>query len=291
MNLETQEQNEAEAGSAVRENEAEGGSAVMGQNEHPIFETHAHYDDDAFDEDREALLAALPENGITRVVNIGSTLAATAGSIRLAEKYPYIYAAAGVHPSEAEELNEETFAWLKAQLSHPKVVAVGEIGLDYYWPEPDHELQKEWFIRQLRLAHEAKKPVVIHSRDAAEDTLSIMKAEADEELSGVIHCFSYSVEIAREYLNRGYFLGIGGVLTFKNSRKLKEVAAYAPLSQIVLETDSPYLAPVPHRGKRNCSLYLPLVVAELARIKDVSEEEVRRITWENACRLYHLPVE
>ena len=253
-----------------------------------IFETHAHYDDSAFDEDRESLIASLPEHGIRRVVDVGSTLASTKKALEIAERYPFVYAAAGVHPSECAELTEESFLWLKEQLDHPKAVALGEIGLDYYWPEPEHELQKKWFVRQLLLAQEKDKPVVIHSRDAAKDTLDLMKSEAAKGLTGVIHCFSYSVEISREYLNMGYFLGIGGVLTYKNGKKLREVVEYAPMSQLVLETDCPYLTPVPFRGKRNSSLNLPYVVEEMARIKGIHAEEVEQITYENACRLYRL---
>ena len=165
---------------------------------------------------------------------------------------------------------------------------MGRIGLDYYWDEPEREIQKQWFVRQLALARETNLPVIIHSRDAAKDTLDIMKAEHAEESGGVIHCFSYGVDMAREYLNMGFFLGIGGVLTFKNGRKLKEVAEYAPMDRIVLETDSPYLSPVPNRGKRNSSLNLPYVVSALAELKGITEEEVILRTTENARRLYRL---
>lgn len=214
-----------------------------------IFETHAHYDDKMFDEDRESLLESMQEAGIGRIVNIGADLASTASSIALAEKYPFIYAAAGVHPSDAAQLNEHTFQWLSEQTAHEKVVAVGEIGLDYYW-EKDSEVranQRYWFRRQLNLAREKALPVSIHSRDAAKDTLDIAKEERLAEIGGVVHCFSYTVEMAREYLNMGMYLGIGGVLTYKNARVLKEVVDYAPMDRIVLETDSPYLTPVPNR--------------------------------------------
>ena len=169
-------------------------------------------------------------------------------------------------------------------------MAIGEIGLDYYWDEPDHETQKHWFVRQLDLAREVNLPIVVHSRDAAKDTLDIIKASGARDMGGVIHCFSYGVEMAREYLNMGFYLGIGGVLTFKNGKKLKEVAAYAPLEQIVLETDCPYLAPVPNRGRRNSSLNLPYVVAALAEIKGISEEEVMEVTWKNAENMYRIRV-
>ena len=173
-------------------------------------------------------------------------------------------------------------------LAQPRVVAVGEIGLDYYWDEPDRKIQKKWFSRQLDLAAEMKLPVIIHSRDAAQDTLDMMKAQHAGDIGGVIHCFSYGKEMAREYLNMGFFLGIGGVVTFQNGKKLKEVVEYAPLSSIVLETDCPYLSPVPLRGKRNSSRNLPYVVEMISQIKGVDRETVERETWENALRLYRL---
>ncbi len=187
-----------------------------------IFETHAHYDAEQFDQDRESLLESLPSQGIETVVNIGASLEGCKASIELAKRFPHVYAAIGVHPDEVGELNEETFEWLKQQYSYEKVVAVGEIGLDYYWDKENHDIQKKWFIAQLNLARELKLPVVIHSREATEETLEIMK-EYGRDLGGVIHCFSGSAEIAKEYVKMGYYLGIGGVVTFKDSRKLKEV--------------------------------------------------------------------
>ena len=204
------------------------------------------------------------------------------------KKYPFVYGAVGVHPSETEELNDNLMDWLKHVSGEKKVVAIGEIGLDYYWKEPDLEIQKHWFVRQLQLAREVKLPVIIHSRDAAQDTLDIMKAEKAEEIGGVIHCFSYGTEMAREYLNMGFYLGIGGVVTFNNGRKLKEVVEYMPLDRIVLETDCPYLSPVPNRGKRNSSLNLPYVAEAISQIKGISPEEVIKITNQNARNLYRL---
>jgi TatD DNase family protein len=253
-----------------------------------IFDTHAHYDDEAFDEDRDELLAGLPAQGIARVVNVGATLSSCESTIALMEKYDYIYGAIGVHPSEVAELDEDHFAWLKEQCLHEKCVAVGEIGLDYHWPDPEPALQREWFVRQLNLAREIGKPVVIHSRDAAKDTIDIMQAEKADETGGVIHCYAYSVESAKIFLNMGYYFGIGGVLTFKNARKLKEAVEYIPLDRMVLETDCPYLAPEPNRGKRNSSLNLPYVVSAMAQIKGISEEEVRKAMWENARALYRM---
>ena len=253
-----------------------------------IFDTHAHYDDEAFAEDRGELLADLPKQGIKRIVNVGASLASCKKTIELMEQYDYIYGAIGVHPSETGELNEESFAWLRQQCQHEKCVAVGEIGLDYYWKEPDPQIQKKWFVRQLDLARELFLPVIIHSRDAAKDTVDILTEQRAGEIGGVIHCYSYTKEMAKTFLNMGFYFGIGGVVTFKNSKKLKEAVEYIPMDCIVIETDCPYLAPEPNRGKRNSSLNLPYVIEMLAQLKGIPEDEVRRITWENANRLYRI---
>ena len=252
-----------------------------------IFDTHVHYDGEAFAQDREELVSSLPLYGIGPVCDIGSSVASSRAAADLADRYPFVCAAVGVHPSETEGLTEADMETLKELYARPKVVAVGEIGLDYHWPEPGRELQKKWFVRQLQLARELSAPVVIHSRDAAQDTLDIVRSEG-QGLTMDIHCFSYGKELAREYLNLGHYLGVGGVLTFKNGKKLREAVTYAPLSQILLETDCPYLSPEPLRGRRNSSLNLPYVVTALAALKDVSEEEVIRVTRENAFRFYRL---
>lgn len=251
-----------------------------------IFETHAHYDDEAFNEDREELIGQLKESGIGCVVNIGAGIASCKNTIDLMNRYDFFYGALGIHPGNAAELNEENFAWLAEQCKDAKCVAVGEIGLDYYWDNPEREVQIKWFRRQLRLAKELGLPVVIHSREAAQDTIEIMKEEHAEETGGVIHCYSYSKETAREFLNMGFYIGVGGVVTFKNGKKLKETVEAVPLERIVLETDCPYLTPEPNRGKRNSSLYLPYVVEQIAAIKGVTPEEVERVTYENALKLY-----
>ena len=253
-----------------------------------IFDTHAHYDDDAFDEDRDVLLSGMREQNVEYIVNVGASMASSERSIKLAEKYPFVYAAVGVHPDEVGELDEEKFEKLRGWTTHDKVKAVGEIGLDYYWDKEKHDLQKHWFMRQMELASEVKLPMIVHSREAAKDTLDMVIAAKPLNLSGIIHCYSYSVEQAREYLNMGYYIGIGGVVTFKNAKKLKEVAEYTPLSQIVLETDCPYLAPTPFRGKRNDSSKIAYVAEELAAIKQNPVEEVIRITNENGRRLYNI---
>ena len=253
-----------------------------------IFDTHAHYDDEDFNEDRDSLLMGMKEQGVGTIVNIGASMRSCRTTLELAKTYPFMYGVLGVHPSECGELTEADMQWIQKHSAHEKIVAIGEIGLDYYWDNVEREVQKHWFVRQLDIAKETGLPVVIHSRDAAQDTLEIMKAEHKDTTGGVIHCFSYGVEMAREYLNMDYYLGVGGVLTFKNGKKLKEVVEYAPMDKIVLETDCPYLAPVPFRGKRNSSLYLPYVVEAMAEIKGMSVEEVIRVTADNARRLYRL---
>lgn len=253
-----------------------------------IFDTHAHYDDKAFDADREKLLDSLPRNGIVRVVNVGASLASCRRTIELTERYDFIFGALGIHPNETAELTEEDIVWLGQQCQSDKCVAVGEIGLDYYWDEPDRNIQKLWFARQLNLARELKLPVIIHSRDAAKDTVDLMTAEKAGDIGGVIHCYSYTKETARIFLDMGFYFGIGGVLTFNNAKKLKEAVEYIPMARIVLETDCPYLAPVPNRGKRNSSLNIPYVVRAMAQIKGISEEEIRAAAWENSHRLYRM---
>lgn len=251
-----------------------------------IFESHAHYDDDAFAKDRDKLLAELEENGVGYVMNISSDLASVERTLALAERYPFVYAAVGIHPSDTGELKEGDLSWLKEQCRREKVLAVGEIGLDYYWDNVEHKVQERWFARQLAMANETGLPVVIHSRDAVKATLDVMRAEAPVEKAGVIHCFSYTKETAKEFLDMGYLIGVGGVVTFKNAKKLRECVEYLPLEAILLETDCPYLAPEPYRGKRNCSLYLPFVAEEIARIKGISAEEVIEVTEKNAKRLF-----
>lgn len=255
-----------------------------------IFETHAHYEDSRFDEDRHSLLASMQEHGIGRIVNVGSTIEASIKSIGLAEQYDFIYAAVGVHPSEIACLDDAGTALLSQQAKHEKVVAIGEIGLDYYWEKEEavREKQRYWFRRQLALAKDAGLPVIIHSRDAAEDTLAIMKEAYAMHIPGIIHCFSYAPEMAQEYVKMGYYIGIGGVVTFKNAKKLKEVVREIPLSCLLLETDCPYMAPEPYRGKRNSSQYLPYVAEMIAQIKGCTPQEVIAVTGQNACHIYKI---
>ena len=253
-----------------------------------IFETHAHYDDDKFTEDRDELILAVHESGVHPIINVGASIHSTQTTLELARHYPFIYAAVGVHPSDVADLNEDTFAWLKEQTTYAKTVAVGEIGLDYYWDkEADvQEKQRYWFGRQLQLAREANLPVIIHSRDAAADTLQVMKDNHAETIPGVIHCYSYSPELAQEFVRMGYYIGVGGVVTFKNAKKLVETVQTIPMERILLETDSPYMAPEPHRGTRNDSRNIPYVIAKIAELKGITPQAVERITEENAYRLF-----
>ncbi len=254
-----------------------------------IFETHAHYDDDAFDTDRDELIKSLPENGIFKAVNIGANLKTSRATVELTKKYEHIYGVCGVHPSDIRELEEDgAFETIETLASNDKIVAVGEIGLDYHYEDTEEVLQKKWFVKQMELARKLNLPIVVHSRDAAKDTMDIMIAEKAGEIGGVIHCFSYGREIAKTYLDMGFYIGVGGVVTFKNGKKLKEVVEYAPLDRIVLETDAPYLAPEPFRGKRNSSLYIPYAAEVIADIKGISLDELYEITYNNAMRLYRI---
>lgn len=256
-----------------------------------IIDTHAHYDDEKFDEDRNQLLLSMKDNNVGIIVNSAASVQGLRDTVGLIKKYDFVYGTAGIHPNETDVLeNEDIYKELENAAGLDKILAVGEIGLDYYWDEVDRKQQKRHFIRQIDLAKKVRKPIVVHSRDAAADTLDIMKQEGCKDVGGIIHCFSYGVEMAREYLNMGYCLGIGGVVTFKNSKKLKEVVEYMPLDAIVLETDSPYLAPEPFRGKRNSALNLQYVVDAIAQIKNISSDEVIKATYENAVRVYNLNI-
>ena len=252
-----------------------------------IFDTHAHYDAEHFNEDRDAVLASMPGKGVAGIVNVGASLKGCKASVDFAKQYPFMYAAVGVHPDEVGELNEETFAQMKEWAKEEKVVAIGEIGLDYYWDTQPHEVQKEWFIRQIWVARELGLPINVHSREAAEDTFQIIKAYG-RGLDGIIHCYSGSKEMAIEYVKMGYYIGVGGVVTFKNGKKLKQVVEAIPLERIVLETDAPYLAPTPFRGKRNDSSLIQYMAEEIAAIKGVTVEEVLAQTEANARKVYRL---
>ena len=252
-----------------------------------IFDTHAHYDDEQFDTDRDELLNSMNEAGVGTIVNVSASVESWDEVVALTLKYPFVYGAVGVHPDYVGDLNEENFAYLEEVAKKDKIVAIGEIGLDYYWDKEGHDIQKEWFTRQLDLAIKLNLPVIIHSREAAADTFEIMKEYADK-VTGVIHCYSYSPEQAKEYVKMGFYIGIGGVVTFKNAKKLKEVVENVPLDRIVLETDCPYLSPEPNRGKRNSSKNLVYVADQISKLKGVSYEEVIKVTEQNARALYNM---
>ncbi len=251
-----------------------------------IFDSHAHYNDERFDEDREAVLASLPEQGVCGIINCGCNVETSQISLEYAEKYPHIFAAAGFHPEQADEYTEDGMNRIREMLKHPKMVAVGEIGLDYYWPEPDRQIQKDVFRKQLSLAKELDLPVIIHSRDAAEDTIQILKEYPG--IRGVVHCFSGSAETAKIYLDMGFYIGFTGVLTFQNNRRSIESCKVIPLDRLLLETDCPYMAPVPHRGKRCWSPLIAHTAERMAEIKEIPVQQMIDLARENTCRLFQI---
>lgn len=251
-----------------------------------IYETHTHFDDEAFNDDRDMAIRAAMAAGVRRFVNIGASMESSRTSMELAHRYPEFLAAVGVHPEECASLSEHDMDCLKKYTEDEDVVAIGEIGLDYYWDEPERDIQKKWFSRQIGLAREVHLPIIVHSREAAADTYDIIRAEGAQAVGGIIHCFSYSREVAKQFLELGFYIGVGGVVTFKNGRKLKEVVEYVPLDRIMTETDSPYMAPVPKRGNRNTSEYLPYIISEIADIKGIPAGEVEEKTYNNAVRLF-----
>ena len=258
-----------------------------------IFDSHAHYDDARYDEDREELLAGMADAEVAYILNTSADMKSVTGNRELVKKYPFMYGSVGVHPETTDELTDPDMDIIREAAGDEKIVAIGEIGLDYHYPTPERDIQKKWFEKQLDIAAELQMPVIIHSREAAEDTMNILCEYKDRLLSdntGVIHCYSYSVEMALKYIEMGYNIGIGGVLTFSNAKKLKEVVKNIPIEKIVIETDCPYLAPTPHRGERNDSRLLTYVVDEIADIKGMDRHEVIRITCENALKMYRIEV-
>ena len=250
-----------------------------------LFDTHAHYDDERFDADRDALLASMPEKNVGLIVNPGCDLPSSRMAVDMAGKYDFVYAAVGIHPENCADFVPEQIDALRQLAKNPRVVAIGEIGLDYYWAEnPPKELQQEVLRRQLQLAEELNLPVIIHDRDAHADTLAMVREFPG--VRGVFHCFAGSVEMARELLQMGWMLSFNGVATFKNARKAPEVIAAVPLEKLMIETDAPYLTPVPHRGERNDSSYVRFVAEKIAEIKGLTPEEVEQATWENGRRFF-----
>lgn len=254
------------------------------------IDTHAHYDDERFDEDRGLLLPTLHAEGIEQIINCASSLESLPKVLKLTEAYPFVYGAMGIHPHDVKDLDVDQLTTIYGYATaSEKIVAIGEIGLDYHYDFSPRDQQQEWFIEQITLALELEMPVIVHSREAAADTMEIITEYGGEELRGVIHAYSGSVEMAEQYADMGYYLGIGGMVTFPDAKKLKKVVAAMPLTSLLLETDCPYLTPVPHRGKRNDSGNLQYVAEEIARIKEVSAEEVAAVCNANARRLFGLP--
>lgn len=249
-----------------------------------IFDTHAHYDSGAFNADRFDILASMPEKNVGLIVDPGCDLESSRAAIALAEKYSFVYAAVGWHPEDMDKLTDESFDEMIKLMHHPKCVAVGEIGLDYYWDAEHKDEQKALFIRQIELALELDKPVIVHDREAHGDSFDIVSRYP--ELRGVFHCYSGSAEMAAELLKRGWYLGFDGPITYKNARKALEVLQMCPLERMAIETDSPYLTPVPNRGKRNDSSNLKYVIDKIAEVKGVSASEIERATFENGKKLF-----
>lgn len=250
-----------------------------------LFDTHAHYDDERFDGDRDALLASMPERGVELIVNPGCTVKTSRTAVELAARFAHVYAAVGIHPENCHDFTPAQIDDLRALAARPKVVAIGEIGLDYYWEQnPPREFQQEVFRDQLALAQELGLPVIVHDRDAHADCLAIVKEFP--QVRGVFHCFSGSVEIAQELIKRGWYLGFDGPLTYKNAKKTVEVAKIVPLDRVLLETDSPYMAPVPVRGTRNDSRNVSHIAAKFAEIRGMSTDEIIALTNENGRRFF-----
>ena len=248
------------------------------------FDTHAHYDSGAFNADRFEILGSMPDAKVGLIVNPGCDLESSKTAIGLAERFNFVYAAVGWHPEDMDKLTDKAFAELERLAEHPKCLAIGEIGLDYYWDDTHKAEQKELFKKQIELAIRLNKPVIVHDREAHGDSLEIVRDFS--ELRGVFHCFSGSVEMASELIKRGWYLGFDGPITYKNARKAIEVLEFCPLDKIVIETDSPYLTPVPNRGKRNDSRQLEFVVNKIAEIKGINADEVENITFENGKKLF-----
>ncbi len=248
------------------------------------FDTHMHLDDDRFSEDRDFVIEKMKKAGVTLAVDIGSDIDSSISAVKIAENWATIYAAVGVHPHAVEHMTEQDLMTLRTLSQNPKVVAIGEIGLDYYYDNAPRELQKLWFRRQIDLAKELNLPYIVHDRDAHGDTMDIIRQSG--YFHGVMHCYSGSVEMARELLDLGFYISFAGPVTFKNGKKAKETAAYVPIERLLIETDSPYLTPEPFRGQRNDSSYVHLVAEEIGKLKGMSKDEVARITLENGRRFF-----
>lgn len=253
-----------------------------------LFDTHAHLNAKQFDKDRAEVIQRAKENGVSRIVNIGFDRETVATSLALAEQYDFIYAAVGWHPLSAAKMTDRDLDWLRELSEHPKVVAIGEIGLDYYRDASSKETQKEVFRKQIRLAKEVNLPIIIHDREAHQDVYEILKEENAAEVGGIMHCFSGSAEMAQQFLDINFYISLAGPVTFKNAKKPKEVAKTVPLDRLLIETDCPYLTPEPYRGKRNETGYVRYVAETIAELRGMDYEELCKITYENATRLFRL---
>lgn len=255
-----------------------------------LIDSHAHLNNERFDDDREEVIGRCGEQ-LTALLNVGYDLASSQSSLELAEAYPFIYASVGIHPHDAQEAATDYLEQLKKMAEHPKVVAIGEIGLDYYYDLSPREVQQNVFREQLRLAKELNLPFIIHNRDAHADIMNILKQEAPYPMGGVMHCFSASWEVAQECLKLGLYISFAGPVTFANAGKLKEIAGKIPLERLLVETDCPYLTPVPHRGKRNEPAYVRFVAEHVAGLRGLAVEELANTTAQNAIRLFRLPIQ
>ncbi len=253
-----------------------------------LFDSHAHLDDERYNPDRQSLIKGLPSRGISYVVNVGADMESSSRSIQLAEEYPFIFAAIGVHPHDAEGMKDQDLDTLKKMAEHPKVVAIGEIGLDFYYDNSPRESQRKRFADQLELSVEANLPVVIHSRDAHGETMDILKSYSSRLKGCVLHCYSGSWELAKVYQSMGFYISIGGPITFKNAVKTTEVAANIDINHLLIETDSPYLTPHPYRGKRNDPSFVSLVAERIAEIRGIKMEELAEVTKINTCRFFNI---
>lgn len=253
-----------------------------------LIDTHAHLDDEKFDFDREEVISNAKKSGISTIINVGYNEKTIRSTLDLVDKYDFIYGAIGWHPNHAHEMNEEDFFWIEELTKHPKIIAIGEIGLDYYWDYAPKDIQKEVFIKQIQLAKRIRLPIIVHDREAHQDILEILKKENASEIGGIMHSFSGSTDMATECINMGFYLSFSGPVTFKNAKKPIEVINGVPLDRILVETDSPYLTPEPFRGKRNEPANVQLIANKIAEIKEVEIDELKRITTNNAKRIFKL---
>lgn len=261
---------------------------LLGRVYELLFDTHVHLNAEQYDEDVKEVIERAQEAGVKNMVVVGFDRPTIEKAIALVEEYDFLYASVGWHPVDAIDMTDEDLVWIEELAGHPKVVALGEMGLDYHWDKSPKGVQKEVFRKQIQLARKVKLPIIIHNREATQDIVEILKEEKAEEVGGIMHCFSGSVETARECVDMNFYISLGGPVTFKNAKKPKEVAEAVPLDKLLIETDCPYLAPHPYRGKRNEPAYVKLVAEQIAELKGVSYEEIAQATTENAFELFRI---